>query len=114
MKNIARGTCPDFHAAIELIGRRWNGVILQQLFAGAQRFSELRAGIPGVTDAMLTQRLRELEDAGLVAREVVTSRPVEIRYGLTSVGEELGPVLDSVAAWSVAWTERDGRPGLAG
>ena len=60
--------CPAFHDAVELIGRRWNGLILRELLAGPRRFSQVRAGIPGITDAMLSQRLKELEAARLVKR----------------------------------------------
>ena len=98
------GDCPSYHSAIELIGKRWNGVILRRLAGGAMRFSELRTAIPGITDTMLTQRLRELEDAGIVNREVVNTRPVDIRYGLTEVGTSLSPILDAVANWSNEWT----------
>jgi DNA-binding HxlR family transcriptional regulator len=97
------GDCPSYHSAIELIGKRWNGVILRRLGGGALRFSELRSAIPGITDTMLTQRLRELEDAGIVNREVVNTRPVDIRYGLTEVGNSLSPILDAVANWSNQW-----------
>ncbi|MDX6257428.1 MAG: hypothetical protein QOJ11_3762 [Frankiales bacterium] len=103
-------TCPDFHAAIELIGRRWNGVILQQLLAGPLRFGELRELIPGITDAMLSQRLRELEAAALVGRTVTLGRPVEIRYLLTDIASRLAPVLDAVAAWSAEWAAETSGP----
>ncbi|GAA0984847.1 transcriptional regulator YodB [Acrocarpospora macrocephala] len=101
--HAALGFCPQFHAAIELIGRRWNGVILQRLLAGPLRFSEIRKGVPRLTDAMLSQRLRELEDAGIVVREVGTDRPVQVVYALTDVGRRLSPVLDAVAEWSNEW-----------
>ena len=102
----ALGPCPRFHAAIELIGRRWNGVILQRLLDGPLRFSEVRRGVPGLTDAMLSQRLRELEDAGIVERTVGDQRPVLVTYGLTPVGHRLSPVLTAVAQWSLEWAER--------
>ncbi|WP_245886939.1 winged helix-turn-helix transcriptional regulator [Umezawaea tangerina] len=98
------GACPNFHAAVELIGRKWNGVILQQLLTGPLRFLELRERVPRVTDAMLSQRLKELEAAALVERVVTTtSRPVEVRYKLTPIGDRLAPVLDAVAAWGNEW-----------
>lgn len=93
----------DFHAAIELIGKRWTGVILQQLLSGALRFNELRERIPRVTDAMLSQRLKELEQAEIVERVVTVARPVAVRYALTPIGRKLEPVLDAVLAWSVDW-----------
>lgn len=98
--------CPNYHAAIELIGRRWNGVILQRLLSGPSRFSEIRRDIPRLTDAMLSQRLRELEDAGIVERTVTDDRPVQIAYGLTAVGLRLSPILRAVAEWSNDWARR--------
>jgi len=94
---------PDFHTAIELIGRRWTGVILAELLAGPLRFSELRERIPRITDAMLSQRLKELEHAEVVERLITVARPVEIRYALTAIGCRLEPVLDAVRTWSVDW-----------
>jgi DNA-binding HxlR family transcriptional regulator len=98
--------CPNFHAAIELIGRRWNGVILQRLLSGPLRFSEIPRGIPRLTDAMLSQRLRELEDAGVVERSVAGERPVQVTYALTPVGTRLAPVLLAVAEWSNEWAQQ--------
>ncbi|MEC3951993.1 helix-turn-helix domain-containing protein [Nocardia sp. CDC153] len=94
---------PDFHTAIELIGKRWTGVILQHLLAGPARFNELRDRIPRITDAMLSQRLKELEQAEVVERQITVARPVEIRYALTPVGTKLEPVLDAVRTWSKEW-----------
>lgn len=95
--------CARFHAAIELLGARWSGAVLQALFTGSHRFADLRAAIPGVSDTMLTQRLRELEEAGLVERRVMPTSPVHVEYHLTQMGREAGPVLDAVIAWSHNW-----------
>lgn len=104
----ALGHCTRFHAAIELIGRRWNGVILQRLLGGPLRFSEIRRSVPNLTDAMLSQRLRELEDADVVERVVADERPVQVSYQLTPIGERLAPVLEAVAQWGHEWAaERD-------
>jgi DNA-binding HxlR family transcriptional regulator len=97
------GACPDFHAAIELIGKRWTGLILQHLLGGALRFNEVSDRIPRITDAMLSQRLKELEQAEVVERLVTVARPVEVRYALTPIGRKLEPVLDAVLEWSVNW-----------
>lgn len=99
--------CTRFHAAIELLGRRWNGGILEQLLSGPMRFSEIRRAIPRITDAMLSLRLRELEDAGIVQRSVHDQRPVQVKYELTPVGYRLGPVLAAVTQWSNEWAEAD-------
>jgi DNA-binding HxlR family transcriptional regulator len=95
--------CARFHAAIELIGARWSGAVLQALFTGSHRFADIRAAIPGVSDMMLTRRLRELETAGLVERRVIVASPVHVEYHLTQMGREAGPVLDAVIAWSHTW-----------
>src|SRR6266566_4284182 len=87
--------CARFHAAIELIGAKWSGAVLQALFTGSHRFGDIRAAIPGVSDIMLTRRLRELEDAGLVERRVMPTSPVHVEYHLTQMGREAGPVLDA-------------------
>ncbi|MCK9878698.1 helix-turn-helix transcriptional regulator [Frankia sp. Ag45/Mut15] len=74
------------------------------MLAGPLRFGELRERIPRITDAMLSQRLKELEHAEVVERTVTVARPVEVRYGLTEIGYRLRPVLDAVRAWSVDWS----------
>jgi DNA-binding HxlR family transcriptional regulator len=95
--------CARFHTAIELIGAKWSGAVLQALFTGARRFTDIKTAIPGVSDMMLTRRLRELEDAGLVERHVMPTSPVHVEYQLTQMGREAGPVLDAIIAWSHRW-----------
>ena len=102
MSNI-HPVCARFHAAIELLGARWSGAVLQALFTGSHRFADIRAAIPGVSDMMLARRLRELEDAGLVTRQVMPTSPVRVEYHLTPMGLEAGPVLDAVIGWSHKW-----------
>ncbi|MFZ2965268.1 MAG: helix-turn-helix domain-containing protein [Rhodoglobus sp.] len=108
---IDRHACPAFHAAVELIGKRWNGVIVDTLLTSSLRFSELRAVIPGITPAVLSQRLKELEAEQLVRREVSVERPIEVSYSLTDTGRRLSAVLDAVAEWSLGWprVEREDR-----
>src|ERR1700733_486113 len=95
--------CARFHAAIELIGARWSGAVLQALFTGSHRFADIRAAIPDVSDVMLTRPLRELEAAGLVERRVIAASPVHVEYPLPQMGREARPVLDAVIAWSHKW-----------
>jgi DNA-binding HxlR family transcriptional regulator len=95
--------CARFHAAIELLGARWSGAVLRALFTGSHRFADIRAAIPGVSDVMLTRRLRELEDAGVIERRVIPASPVHVEYHLTQMGHEAEPVLDAVNAWSHRW-----------
>lgn len=99
--------CPDFHAAIELIGKRWTGAIVSALTERPMRFGELRKAIPGLSDRLLSQRLRELEEEGLVEREVEAGTPVRVTYSLTDVGEGLGPALGELKAWAKRWKCHD-------
>jgi DNA-binding HxlR family transcriptional regulator len=96
-------TCARFKKAIELIGGRWTGAILNALFADRHRFAEIRMSIPGMSDTMLVQRLRELGAAGVVERRVIPSTPVRVEYYLTEKGRELEPVLNALAEWSHKW-----------
>jgi len=100
------GVCPHFHAAIELIGKRWTGAIVCALTEGPLRFGELARAVPGLSDRLLSQRLRELEEEGLVGREVEAGSPVHVTYSLTEVGAELGPAIAELKAWAKRW-----RPG---
>jgi len=95
--------CPNFHAAIELIGKRWTGAILCALTERPMRYGELGKAIPGLSDRLLSQRLRELEDEGLVEREVEAGTPVRVTYSLTPTGEGLGPAIGELKAWAKRW-----------
>jgi DNA-binding HxlR family transcriptional regulator len=95
--------CPDFHAAIELIGKRWTGAIVSALTERPMRFGELGKAIPGLSDRLLSQRLRELEEEGLVQREVEAGSPVRVTYSLTEVGDDLGPAIRELKSWAKRW-----------
>lgn len=95
--------CPVFHRAVELIGRRWTGAIVRALLSGARRFGELTENIPELSDRMLSERLKELEAEGIVARTVVPATPIRIEYHLTDKGRALAPVFDSISQWSHDW-----------
>jgi DNA-binding HxlR family transcriptional regulator len=97
------GVCPHFHAAIELIGKRWTGAILSALTEGPLRFGELARAVPGLSDRLLSQRLRELEQEGLVQRDVEPGSPVRVTYSLTEAGAELGPAISELKAWARRW-----------
>jgi DNA-binding HxlR family transcriptional regulator len=100
----AEGTlCPRFHRAVELIGRRWTGAVIRMLLPGPRRFNELLGLIPGLSDRLLTERLRELEGAGIVRREVQAGSPVRVAYELTPSGRELSASLDAIGAWAERW-----------
>ena len=95
--------CPDFHAAIELIGRRWAGAILWALGERPHFFAELTASIPGLSDRLLSRRLRELEAAGLVERSVHDGSPARVSYALTEKGRTLEPALIALEDWARTW-----------
>jgi DNA-binding HxlR family transcriptional regulator len=95
--------CPHFHAAVELVGKRWSGAILSALTEEPRRFGELVDAVPGMSDRLLSQRLRELEAEGLVERTVETGAPVRVSYSLTEKGADLSPALQELGAWGRRW-----------
>jgi DNA-binding HxlR family transcriptional regulator len=95
--------CPHFHAAIELIGKRWTGAIVWALTERPMRFGELGKAVPGLSDRLLSQRLRELEEEGLVQREVEAGTPVRVTYSLTAIGADLGPAIGELKGWAKRW-----------
>ena len=97
--------CPRFQYAIELIGRRWIGAVLRVLVSGPARFNEILSAVPGLSDRLLTERLRELEREGLVTRTVSADRPIRVTYELTDCGRSLSEIICSVSAWSERWVE---------
>jgi DNA-binding HxlR family transcriptional regulator len=97
--------CARFHRAVELIGRRWTGALIQMLFAGRARYAQLRDAIPDISDRMLSERLRELEAEGIVRRIVVPEVPVRVEYELTEKGRALEPALGAIGRWASSWVD---------
>jgi DNA-binding HxlR family transcriptional regulator len=95
--------CPRFHRAVEIIGRRWTGAIIRALLAGRCRFSEIAAAVPGLSDRLLSERLKELEAEGIVARSVTPSTPVRVEYHLTEKGSALVPAVEALSDWAETW-----------
>ena len=95
--------CPRFQRAVEVIGRRWTGAIVRPLMTGSRRFSEIADTVPGISDRLLSERLKELEAEDIVERVVVPSTPVRVDYRLTAKGRELVPVFEALGAWSERW-----------
>lgn len=95
--------CPAYSKAIEIIGRRWTGSIIRSMLAGASRFSEILTAVPGLSDRLLSERLKQLEQEGIVQRTVVPSTPVRIEYRLSDKGLGLASVVRSVNEWAEAW-----------
>jgi len=92
--------CSKFHHAVELIGRRWSGAIVWVLLQDTCRFATLRDAIPDITDRMLSERLQELEEEGVVERTVVPNTPVRVEYSLTKKGLALAAAIDSISEWA--------------
>ena len=97
------GLCPLFHQAVELIGKRWTGAIVRVLTSKPARFVELREKVPELSDRLLSERLKELEDVGIVERVVAGDRPIAVSYRLTDKGRALEPALDAIGKWAVEW-----------
>ena len=95
--------CPRFQYTLELIGRRWVGAIIRTLIGAPRRFNEILGAVPGLSDRLLTERLRELENEGIVRRTVHAERPVRVTYELTQCGSSLEPVVRSVSDWAERW-----------
>src|SRR6476619_6800869 len=92
--------CTKFHRASELIGRRWTGAIIYVLLRARCRFGTLREAIPDITDRMLSERLQELEQEGIVERTVFPETPVRVEYSLTKKGRGLAVAFDAIAEWA--------------
>jgi len=97
--------CPRFHHAVELIGRRWSGAIINAMLPGPRCFNELLATVPGLSDRLLTERLRELESEGIVLRTVIAGPPVRVSYALTHSGKELEPAITALGHWAERWVK---------
>lgn len=104
---MASALCPRFHKAIELVGGRWTGAILRMLMDGPQRFAELRAAVPSISDRMLSERLHVLEQEGIVTRAVLPDPPIHVEYALTPKGLELQVSLDAIARWAERWISKE-------
>jgi DNA-binding HxlR family transcriptional regulator len=95
--------CSRFHQASELIGRRWTGAIIYVLMRTRCRFATLRDAIPDITDRMLSERLQELEQQGIVERTVIPDTPVRVEYALSTKGRALASTIDAISAWAERW-----------
>jgi DNA-binding HxlR family transcriptional regulator len=105
--------CPHFHAAVELIGKRWAGAILWALSERPHYFAELSLAVPRMSDRLLSQRLRELEAEGLVERSVheANGSRARVSYALTDKGRALRPALRELHDWAGEWTGDGARSG---
>lgn len=95
--------CPRYEHAIQLLGKRWTGLILDTLLQGPRRFCEMTAAVDGLSDRVLSDRLRELEAEGIIERVVYPQIPVRVEYRLTAKGQDLRPVVQAIHVWAEQW-----------
>lgn len=98
--------CPVAMAA-EILGARWTLVLLRELVTGSTRFNELRRGVPRMSPALLSKRLKDLETAGIVSRSRVPGEPDLLEYNLTEAGRDLKAVVEAVGVWGQRWIETE-------
>ncbi len=95
--------CPKYEHAMSVLSKRWMGLILRALLSGETRFNAICAYVPGLSDRLLSDRLKELEAEAIVERRVYPETPVRVEYNLTPKGESLRSVVDAIQTWSDAW-----------
>lgn len=101
--------CPRFEEAMNILSKRWTGLIIYQLLHGQQRFCSIESAI-GISGRLLSERLKDLEKQGIVKREVFPETPVRIEYSLTEKGLALAPVMKEIEKWSQTWLEPNNLP----
>lgn len=99
-----RQFCPVAMAA-EVLSTRWTIVLLRELVSGVTRFNDLRRGVPRMSPALLSQRLKDLEAAGIVSRKAVPREPGVFEYKLTQAGRELEPIVEAFGVWGQRWVD---------
>ena len=104
-RSVSPAYCPRFQRAVELVGRRWSGVIVRGLLAGRTRFSDLEALVPGLSPRLLSERLKELEAAGVIERHVIPATPIRVEYHLTDAGRELAAAVKALSQWADRWMD---------
>lgn len=95
--------CPKYELAAELLCKRWTGLIIRVLMGGPKRFKDMKEQIQGMSDKMLAERMKELESAGVVTRNVYPETPVRIEYELTDMGRDMKRVIEEIQAWGEKW-----------
>lgn len=98
--------CP-VAATLDVVGDRWSLLIVRDLLRGRNRYSQLRRSVEGITSSMLSDRLKTLEDQGMVERQFYSDRPPRAEYVLTAKGHALGVVVGALSAWGEQYTDHD-------
>lgn len=104
MTNASYGQFCPLSMAAEIVCTRWTPLVLRELFCGSSRFNDLRRGVPKMSPALLSKRLKELEEAGVVE---VRRRDGNPEYHLTAAGMDLRPMIDAMMLWGHAWVEKN-------
>ncbi|MBD2867611.1 winged helix-turn-helix transcriptional regulator [Paenibacillus arenilitoris] len=98
--------CPRFQKGMDIISKRWTGLIIYQLLSGPQRFCAVQSALP-ISGRLLSERFKDLQFEGIVDRHVYPEIPVRIEYSLTEKGRALEPVIREIEAWSRNWIEKE-------
>jgi DNA-binding HxlR family transcriptional regulator len=101
--------CP-VATTVNLIGNKWKILILRDLLAGTKRFGELRKSVAGISQKVLTDNLRAMEEDGIVVRKIYAEVPPRVEYSLSELGETLRPVIEVMEKWGTAYKARFERP----
>ena len=104
-ENHNRLTC-EVESTLKVIGGRWKVLIIRELIEGVKRFGELQRSLNGITQKMLSQQLRELEENGIIHREVYPQIPPKVEYSLTLLGESLKPILYAMHEWGIKYSSQ--------
>lgn len=98
--------CPRFEKAMKIMSQRWTGLVIYQLLTGPQRFCSIESSLP-ISGRLLSERLKDLEQEGIVKRDVFPETPVRIEYSLTEKGIALEPIIREIESWSQKWIENE-------
>lgn len=107
VKSEINTICPKFEKTFTLLGKRWTGLIVRMLQSECCKFGHLLHRIPGISARMLAERLKELEQEGIIRRLVIPDIPVKIDYRLTEKGQSLARALDPLQEWSEIWMKQE-------
>ncbi|WP_151733950.1 winged helix-turn-helix transcriptional regulator ['Paenibacillus yunnanensis' Narsing Rao et al. 2020] len=97
--------CPRFERAVDVLSKRWVALIVFVLMQGPRRFGEIEGCLKSLSGKVLSDRLKEMEQEGIIQRTVYPETPVRIEYSLTDKGNALAPILGEISNWSSEWIE---------
>ena len=95
--------CPRYDRATAILGKKWNCCIIRSMLSAPKRFSDISNYVEGLSDRLLSQRLQELEESGIVERRVYDSKPVLVEYALTEKGLDFRQVVEAIQRWADQW-----------